>query len=101
MVFDEAAGIKPGSSHGNGEFRTFDKHWINHGSYLTPSLLQKCYDYNGNVHNESIDLNINEDLQKLFPTRSEKLMDRIINLLILVLVIVAAAILYYIYNLVR
>jgi hypothetical protein len=101
MVFDEAAGIKPGSSNGNSEFRTFDKYWINHGSFLTPSLLQKCYDYNGNVHNKSIDLNMKEDLRKLFPTRSEKLMDWIIKLLILVLVIVAVAILYYIYNLLR
>jgi hypothetical protein len=101
MVFAEAAGIKPDSSNVNGEYRAFDKHWMNHGSYLTPSLIQKCYDYNGSVHNESIDLNIQEDLQKLFPTRSEKLMDRIINLLILVLVIVAVAILYYMYNLLK
>lgn len=101
VVFDEAAGIKPGSSDVNSEFRTFDKYWINHGSYLTPSLIQKCYDFNGSVHNKSIDLNIKEDLQKLFPTRSEKLMNRLLNLSIFVLAIVAVAILYYIYKLIR
>jgi hypothetical protein len=101
MVFDEEAGIRPGSSNGNSEFRTFDKHWINHGSYLTPSLLQKCYDFNKSVHNKSINLNINEDLKKLFPTRSEKITNRIINLLIFVLVIIAGAALYYAYTLVR
>lgn len=101
MVFDEAAGIKPGSSNGNSEFRTFDKYWINHGSRLTPSLLQKCYNFNGSVHNKSIDLNIEEDLKKIFPTRSEKLMNRLINLSILVLAIVAVVVLYYVYNLIR
>ena len=79
MVFAEAAGIKPGSNLGNSEFRAFDKHWINHGSYLTPSLLQKCYDFNGSLHNKSIDLNIKEDLKKLFPTRSEKIMNRLLR----------------------
>jgi hypothetical protein len=101
MVFNESAGIKPGSNHGNSIFKAFDKHWINHGSYLTPSLLQKCYDFNGSVHNQSIDLNIKEDLRKLFPTRSEKIMNWLLNLSILILAIVALVVLYYVYNLIR
>ncbi len=101
MVFAEAAGIKPGSSNVKSDSRSFEKDWTNRGSYFTPNLIQKCYDFNGNLHNKSIDLNIKEDLQKLFPTRAEKLMNRILNLLILVLVIVAGLVLYYIYTLVR
>jgi len=94
-VFAEAAGKKPNRADMETAPLPLERNWTKWGTYFTENLIQKCYSFNGILQNQPINLNVQDDLQKLFPTRSERLMNQVMNLLIFVLIIVALAILYY------
>jgi hypothetical protein len=97
-VFAEAAGTKPARNEIRSGALPFGKNWTNRGSYFTDNLIQICYSYNGNLQNQPVNLIVQDDLIILFPTRSEKITGRLMNLLIVVLIIVLAAILYFFYR---
>ncbi len=79
---------KPRSDDGSatGYFPPLDSNWSRYGTYLTASLVRKCYDYYGRRRDDNgvIQLNIKEDLQEIhLPTFFDKVLDRLFLLLIL------------------
>ena len=81
--------VEPRSETGSadGYFPTLDSNWSRYGTYLTASLVRKCYDYYGKRRGDNgvIHLDIEHDLQKIhLPTFFDKLLDRLFPLLILV-----------------
>jgi len=69
-----------------GYFPSLDSNWSRYGTYLTPSLVRKCYDYYGIRRDDNgvIQLNTKEDLQEIhLPTFFDKVLERLFLLLIL------------------
>lgn len=100
-VFAEAAGKEPNRKDIKSASLPLERNWTKWGSYFTENLIQKCYNFNGNLQNQPINLTVEEDLQKPFQPRSERLMNQVMNLLIFVLIIMVLAILYYIFVILR
>ncbi len=75
-----------------------ESNWSSNGSYFTPNLLRKCYEYNGRRQGESaaFRLNVEEDLIKVsLPTFFDKFIDWITP--ILFFIVFAAIMLFILY----
>ena len=66
---------------------SLDRNWSEYSSFLTASLVRKCYDYYGKRRDDNgiIHLDVEHDLQKIhLPTFWDNLLDRLFLMLILV-----------------
>ena len=82
----KTAGNQSDDSSTTGYSPSLDKNWSRYGTYLTKSLVRKCYDYYGKRRDDNgvIQLDIEHDLQKIqLPTFFDKVLDRVFLLLIL------------------
>jgi hypothetical protein len=91
-VFSRAAGVKPRKRATGESSLSLEKNWVKWGSYFTPGLIGKCYDYN---EGKPINLNIKEDIRKIFPTFFEKMKERLFNLTLVIAFLLAGALIVY------
>lgn len=77
---------RPDAGSAIGHFPSLDSNWSKYGTYLTASLVRKCYDYYGKrqFDNGVIHLDTDQDLQKIhLPNFFDKVLERLFLLLIL------------------